>query len=439
MVIGGGPAGYSAAIRAAQKGANAALIEADAIGGTCLNRGCIPTKFLWEALHLKKKISSRASGYGIIATANPINFTDAKKKKDKTVSQLVKGVEGLCASHGVTVISGGARFVDEQTIEVAGTTYTASKFIIAAGSSPRALPGVTIDHISVLDSTDVLALETLPSSILIVGGGAIGIELAGIMAGFGCTVKLIEKENQLLPNADRTAADECKKILERAGVTVALGVNSIDEHKAGYEKILIAAGRQPNVETLDLSAAGIGHTARGITVNAYLETNVAGIYAAGDVTGKNYFAYTAQNEGVIAAENALGSKRSAAQTFVPWAVFTDPPIASVGLRTQDIQAGMKEGFFPIAANSKASIEGERTGWVKVISSSDDTILGGVIAGPGAPELITILSLAVEKKMNIQDLVRTHFFHPSIAESIFCALEDTVSECVELPGKTKKNL
>jgi len=433
VIIGGGPAGYSAAIRCAQRGAKTALIEGAALGGTCLNCGCIPTKFLWETLHLKKMILKSAN-YGLSASAASVDFASAKNKKDKVVLQLIKGLRSLCESHGVNIIEGNAGFVNKNTIEAAGVKYSASKFIIATGSRPRSISGIVIDHKTILDSTDILALETAPESLLIIGGGAIGIEMAVIMAGFGCSVKLIEKENQLLPNADCAEADECKKILGRAGVEVLLGISLIEEHKAGFEKILIATGRQPNVDTLNLSATGIAHTDKGITVNEYLQTNVPGIYAAGDVTGKNYLAYTAQSEGITAAENAMGAKKSAERGFVPWAVFTDPPIASVGMRTQDMQPGMKEGLFPLAASSKAFIDGERTGWVKVITSSEGTILGGTIVGPNAPELITILSLAVEKKLNMRDLSRNHFFHPSISESIFCALQDSQKLCIELPGK-----
>jgi dihydrolipoamide dehydrogenase len=168
IVIGSGPAGYTAAIGASMKGAKTALVEAAALGGTCLNRGCIPTKFFWEALHLRKKISKAAS-YGIAATLAPAEFSAAKNKKDKTIAQLATGMAGLCKNHGVTVVTGSAKFIDKNTIVAAETTYTSTKFIIATGSSPREVSGITIDHSSILDSTDLLALETLPSSMLIVG------------------------------------------------------------------------------------------------------------------------------------------------------------------------------------------------------------------------------------------------------------------------------
>jgi dihydrolipoamide dehydrogenase len=422
IIIGGGPAGIAAAVRCAQRGAKVALIEAQTLGGTCLNCGCIPTKFLWEALHLNKKIM-KCANYGISTTAPTINFADVKTKKDKAISMLVKGVQTLCASHGVTVIEGPAKFIDKNNIEAGAVKYSAAKFIIATGSSPKAVAGLVFDHKTILNSTDVLALDSVPQSLLVVGGGAVGIELAGLMAGFGCAVKLVEREKQLLPNADVSAAEECKKSLERAGVTVALGISSINEHRAGYDKMLVAAGRQPNVETLNLSAAAVTHSEKGISVNEYMETSTQGIFAVGDVTGKNYLAYVAEAEGLIAAENATGKKLSTSFSAVPWALFTDPPIASVGLRTQDIQPQMKEGNFALAANTKAFIEGERNGWVKVITAPDGTILGGTIAGSNAPELITILALAVEKKMNSRELSKTNFFHPSIAESIFSAFEN----------------
>jgi dihydrolipoamide dehydrogenase len=259
------------------------------------------------------------------------------------------------------------------------------------------------------------------------------------MAGMGSEVTIIEKESQLLPSADHELALEVRKMLERQSVRVLIGNGSYKEIAGRSEKVLVAVGRKPDVSALGLAAAGITFSGKGIEVNEYLETNIPGVYAAGDVTGKNYLAYVSQAEGVCAAENAHGSKNTVNSSAIPWAVFTDPPAAGAGAREKDFTRELVSvGRFPLAANSRSMIESERYGWAKIISEKNTgKILGGWLIGPGADEIIPVLALAVRHGLTVKEMSRELFFHPSISESLHCACEDAVNKCVDLPGKETK--
>lgn len=439
IVIGAGPAGYSAAVRASQLGARVLLIEKTAFGGTCLNWGCVPTKFMWEAAHELARFK-RASSYGITAGPAELSFPDLISKKDKAVELLTKGVKQLLAGYGVTMLEGAAVFSGPGTIEIVsgqgvGQTYTTPKIIIAAGSSPSGIPGYPIDHDKIIDSTDALNLKTLPQSLLVVGGGAIGVEFASIYAALGTQVNLVEKEAQLLPGEDAELAEEVKKSLVRQGVKVETAIASFDELAKNSEKLLIAAGRKSNAGALNPEKAGIKSGPKNLEINEYLETSTAGIYCAGDAGGRSLLAYTAQAEGVLAAENALGKKKAVERSVIPKAVFSNPPAASVGTINASGLPESVTGRFDLAANSRAFIEGERRGWVKICADKKTGIItGGQIIGAGAEELITAVSIAVKQKLTLQDLSREIFFHPSLSEAVHCACEDALGKCVDLPRK-----
>lgn len=430
IVVGGGPSGYSAAIRAAQLGAKVILIEKDVLGGTCLNRGCIPTKFFWEILHKKNKTKNIESQ----------DFFSIQLKKNKAVDVLSKGVKRLIESYSISIVEGTAKFLNYSELEVDSKSgnkicFKGEKFVIAAGSKPRNMTSFIIDHNKFINSDDALNLTQIPKSLLVIGGGAIGVEMAVIFSGFGCDVKLVEKEAQILPGESEGLACEVKKALERMGIHVETGVNVFSDLVLSFEKVLIATGRENNMAALDLDSAGIKYNKKGIFVNQYLETNVENIYAAGDITANSqYLAYTAQCEGIIAAENAMGQKNIVDNSIVPKVVFSMPQAASVGLKDKDIDIEkMSVGRFPFAANSRAFIEGERAGWVKVIADkASGVLLGGQIIGQGAEELIALLSLSIRHKLKIHDLKRELFFHPSLSETIYSAVENAAGKCVELP-------
>ena len=425
-------------MRASQLGARVLLIEKSSAGGTCLNRGCIPTKFLWEALHLESKIK-KASNYGISADLKAISFRDLIAKKNKTIEQLSKGTKQLLDSHSVTVIEGTADFSAIKSINIASSngeknTYYCDKFIIAAGSSPAGLHGYACDHKKVVDSTDILELEQSPKTLLVVGGGAIGVEFASIFARLGSEVTLVEKENQLLPGEDPVLADEVKKSLTRDGVKVNTSTGPFDDLAKASEKVLIAIGRRSNAPYLNLDKTAVRYSHKGIEINKFLETSQKGIYAAGDVTGSHYLAYIAQAEGICAAENAFGIKRVLNHDIIPKVVFSNPPAASVG--NTNIKSGnIITGSFSFAASSRAFIESERRGWVKIIAEkTSEKIVGGLVLGSCAEELIAVIAIAVKTKMTLHDMTREIFFHPSLSEAIHCACEDALAKCVDLPKK-----
>jgi dihydrolipoamide dehydrogenase len=440
IVIGGGPAGYSAAIRAAQLGANAAVIEKEKFGGTCMHAGCIPTKYLCETLHLIRRIKKSAS-YGIFSDIKIANFAEIQKQKEKTIYMLNAGLIKLIQSYPIEMINGSAVFKDKNTLEVTendgnALELSSKRIIIAAGSSPRSLPGLEIDHEKILDSTDILNAKKMPKSLLIVGGGAIGVEFATIAAGFGSSVLLVEKEGQLLPGEDKELAEEVKKSLQRQGIKVQVGQGSINGYMQKYESILVAVGRKPNVSSLNLEKANIKYSEKGIDVNTHFETSQNGIYAAGDVTGNGFYAYTAQAEGVLAAENAMGKKSTSDCPPVPRVVFSHPTIASVGAGEHFRASNtVTTGYFPFAANGKAAVLGERSGWVKIVANKETgRILAGQIIGLDAENMISIIAIAIKHKLTVNDLSREMFFHPSVAETIHGACEDVLKKCIDLPRK-----
>ncbi|MBN1622468.1 MAG: dihydrolipoyl dehydrogenase [Endomicrobiales bacterium] len=440
IILGGGPAGYSAAIKAAQMGASALIMEKESLGGTCLNRGCVPTKFLWETLNIAKKIR-KSSSFGITASIEKIDFAAVQQRKAKTTETLLSGLKKLVESYSIDIVEGPGRFCDKNNIEITTRNnetlkIKAKNIIIATGSSPKSLKNLNIGHKKIIDSTDALNLREIPKSLLVVGGGVIGIELATIMAGFGSQVQIVEKESQVLPGEDSELAQEAKKILERQGINVQTSVDKLDDYINKSEKILVAVGRKPNIESLALEKAGIKYSQKGIEVTSHFETTQPGIYACGDVTGNSYLAYTAQAEGILAAENALGNKAVSEYPPIVRVVFSFPPIASVGAG-ENYRSGntVSAGRFPFASNSKAFILGERTGWVKVIADKKTgRIFAGQIIGPEAGNLISVIALAIKHKMTVKDLSREMFFHPALSETIHGACEDFLNRSVELPKK-----
>ncbi|HBU69896.1 MAG TPA: hypothetical protein DEE98_05875 [Elusimicrobia bacterium] len=436
-VIGGGPAGYSAALRASQLGARVILAERRDLGGTCLNRGCIPTKFLWQSLNFQKKIK-RASDFGITAPAVNLSFASVIEKKTKTVDLLVKNLRGHIEKSAIKILHVTASLAGCGIVEYIepGTGekihIKAAGIIIAAGSSPNSIPGLTVDHETIIDSDDFFLLKELPKSLLVIGGGAIGVELAAIASGFGCEVTLAEKQPHILPAEDAELAGEVKKTLLRQGVKVLEGEQGVSSIAKSFEKVLVATGRKPNTDALTLENAGVKYSKQGIEVNDFIETSAKGIYAAGDVNGRSYLAYTAQGEGITAAENALGQKNSFGIKHIPKAVFSFPPSASAGAKEQDCAASdISIGRSLVSANSKAFIEGERSGFVKVICDKQSgRLLGVQMAGPDAENLITTAALAIKNGLSAADLSRELFFHPATAETLYEACQDALGKSIE---------
>lgn len=441
LVIGAGPGGYVAALRASQLGASVGVVEERYIGGVCLNVGCIPSKALLRSAEVYQTLRD-AKQYGIrVDGAVEVDWAAIQKRKGQIVKRLTSGVGNLLRRAKVTVYEGRGRFLDRQTVEVTGNEgaqrIEADKVIIATGARPVQLPLPGFDHPGVIDSTDALGLETLPERLLIVGGGVIGIEFATIFASLGVVVTVVEMLDRLLPMMDEEVSAEITKALKklkvesyvqsrvneivqdgdalRVSVTTPDGLETFD-----VDKVLVSVGRRSNVEDLGLEGIGV-QVERGITVSPQMETSVPGVYAIGDVTGKWWLAHVASKEGVIAAENACGHAAKMNYKTVPACVFTHPEVASVGLteaQAREQGCDVMVGRFPFMANGKALTYGERTGFVKIVSEAKhNEVLGLHIVGPHASDLIAEGGLSLAMEATLDELEATIHAHPTLAEAI----------------------
>lgn len=460
LIIGGGPAGYVAALKASQLGAKVTVVESSKVGGTCLNKGCIPTKSLLECTHVYEVVKG-SSNFGVLTDNASIDFTKVASRKDTIVKQLVAGVEYLLKSGGVEVIEGTAAFTGRSEVEITEQSgnkckLSAQKFIIASGSLPvmPPIPGINSDN--VITSEEALEIDILPESMVIIGGGVIGVEFATIFASAGVKVTIVEMMSRLVPAVDIEAAETLKRSLKKKGVSVYLNskVESISDSTDGKivrvisekgqeidlaaAKVLVSVGRKANTQGLNLENAGV-KTERGyIVVNEKMETNVPGIFAAGDVTGGILLAHVAFREGEIAAENALGHESAATYKAVPNCIFTRPEIGSVGLSEEKAkEAGyqIKIGKFPFRANGKALVEGEADGFVKVIADAEtDKVLGVHIIGPHATELILEGALGVELGATAKDIAKTIHAHPTLGEAMLESALDVDGLALHIPRR-----
>ena len=440
VVIGGGPGGYVAALRAAQLGATVGLVEEKVLGGTCLNIGCIPTKTLYKAAHLLKEIRS-AAAYGITADHVSVDYSRLMSHKENVVRQLVQGIDHLLKKGNVKVIAGKAAFVDKNTLKVTAPggekVIGAKKVIIATGSSNALPPIPGIEGGNVIDSTQALSLPNLPKSIVVIGGGVIGCEFASIFGAMGAQVTVIEMMPHLITGLDRDCQVHLAKELRTNHIDVLLNckVTNIedagDEKKVTYncagktgtvsaEKILVAIGRKPNTPGLALQSAGVVTRKDWITVNSFMQTSVGHIYAIGDVIGEQMYAHAAYAEAMTAVEHALGQPRKVNYRAVPKAIFTIPEIGSVGLSEDEArQQGfkVKTAVFPLIGNGKAIIDGETGGFIKVVA--DETyheILGVHMIAPHATELTGAAALAINTETSLEDIVDTIHAHPTVSEA-----------------------
>lgn len=456
-VIGGGPGGYVAAIRAAQLGCNVRLIEGEKVGGTCLNRGCIPTKVLLHAAELKGNFD-RARDYGFSVKESTFDWKVLMDRKDATVKQLTDGVATLLESWGVDVIYGEASFVNSKEIVVKNGNGTSNlrsdSFIIATGSKPALPPIEGLQCRNVLTSDDALQIQEIPSSMLIVGGGVIGVEFATLFSGLGCHVTVVEFLPRILSNIDEEMASYVHEILSSKGITihVAAKVTKIEERgnslvvsvqkmsgenitvEAGH--LLMAAGRVPNTQALNLKSAGV-ETERGrIKTDKFMRTNVANIYAVGDCASPYMLAHVAMAEGEIAAENVAGGVREMDYSVVPACIFTSPELASVGMSELDCQkAGIpvKVGRFPMVGNGRALTLGEAEGMVKIVADSKyEKVLGVHILGPNATELISTACMAMKLEATAEEIAQLIIAHPTVGEALKEAALSVQGRAIHLP-------
>lgn len=459
-VIGGGPGGYVAAIRAAQLGGKVTLIEKNKLGGTCLNVGCIPTKAL---LHAAEAISEakEAAAYGINVEVKSVDWDKVQAKKSAITNQLVSGVTGLMKANKIKVVEGTASFASKDTLTVVkkdGTkeNMTFDKIIIAAGSIPAVppIPGVK-ENANCVDSTGALSFEAIPKSLLVIGGGVIGIELATAYSKFGTEVTVVEAAPKLLPMMDGELTAQMRKIMESRCVKIMTEakVQSVEAAAVGAkvqvevggkvqafeaEKVLVAVGRRTDTEGLNLDAVGIANDRGRITVNDKMETNVPNVYAIGDCLGKVMLAHVASAQGEVAAENALGEDAVYNGATNPSCVYTDPEFAGVGLteeKAKELGIAYTVGKFPLMANGKSLIMNGGVGSIKFILGKEyKEVLGVHILGPRATDLIGECALAIGMEATVEDIIATIHAHPTVTEAVREAALAAEKRAIHIPNK-----
>ena len=459
-ILGAGPGGYVAALRAAQLGAEVTVIEESEVGGTCLNWGCIPTKTLIasaEALHKTKNAAD--FGLDFSGSVSP-NIRKIMERKQKVVDIQVKGIRGLFKSWGVKLLEGRGLIINPKKIRVtlkdgAAQEIDADRIIISTGSKPARISQFPFDGKMILSSDHAVTLDVIPKSLLIIGAGVIGCEFAFIYREFGSEVTMVE----MMPRAVSTEDEEISALLERElkknkiKLITNTGVQKVDVKEDSVaatlsdgrtieaEKGLVSIGRAVNSRDVGLETIGVKTGNRGeILVNEKMETNVEGIYAVGDVVGGIMLAHLASREGLVAAENAVGGNALMKYDVVPAAIFTSPEIASVGLREHQVKEKnitYKVGRFQFRALGKAHAMGEIAGLFKIISEeATDKILGAHIIGPHASDLIHEVAVAMEGGLTAKDIAHTIHAHPTLAEGIMEAAEDVHGTAVHVPKKQK---
>ncbi|MGB9976699.1 dihydrolipoyl dehydrogenase [Thermovenabulum sp.] len=436
-IIGGGPGGYVAAIYLRKKNKKVALIEKGELGGTCLNKGCIPTKVLSHSAEFYSSIR-KARNFGIEVESASLNWEMLMKYKEKVIKTLQKGVENLLKANGVNVYRGEAVLESEKEVKILFSDreqiITADSIILACGSKPLKPPIPGIDSQGVLTSEEILNLRELPSSIAIIGGGVIGLEMAFIFNSFGVKTTVIEMQDRLIPNFDREISEEIKKHMQRAGINIYVNskVTKIEENSSGLkvmvesekeireyavEKILVSVGRKPDFSSV--VKLHIEKSEKGILVNERMQTNIKNVYAIGDIVGKYQLAHVASHEGIVASKNILGENEKMDYKAIPFCVYSHPEIASVGMSEDEakrIYGEIKVGKFPFIANGRALTLGENSGFVKIISEPKyNEILGIHMIGPNVTELISEAVLAIKLECTAEELVNTVHAHPTLSE------------------------
>jgi dihydrolipoyl dehydrogenase len=437
VVIGSGPGGYAAAIRAAQLGAKVNVIEKSTLGGTCLNRGCIPTKAMIKSTALWKELQT-CDKFGIELGDKKFDHAKMMERCYKVVGQLRGGVAMLFKRHKIDLIEGSGKIVAKGKVEVtsdSGTqTIECDKIIIATGSEPFELPGMEFGG-NILSSTDILQLTETPKSLIVVGAGAVGVEFASIFSNIGAEVTVVEMVDQLVPTEDKQIAAVLEKNFKERGIKTYTGtkVTKTENTKTGVkceldngetiqaEKMLVAVGRKLNTENIGLENVGIATERGAIEVDNYMETSVAGIYAIGDITNKLMLAHVAHHQAVVAAENATGGDSKIDYRVVPGCIYSEPEIASVGINQRQAEEqglAIKVSRFPFAAVGKALIVDETEGFVQLVTDKSTTeILGIQIVGIDAPNLIGEAVVLIGLEATAFDLAHLIHPHPTLTEAV----------------------
>lgn len=453
IFLGGGPGGYVGALRAAQLGLSTALIEAGRVGGTCLNRGCIPTKTLVKSAEIVREIG-RAQEFGIFVNKPEVNFPQVMVYKDRVVNSLVSGIGQLLKGAKVQVIEGVGEFMQPGKVEVQterGTeVVTADNIVLATGSVPARIPIPGANLPGVVTSDEILGETSLPERLVIIGGGVIGLEFASIYQAFGVKVSVVEMMPSILPNVDEEMARRLTPQLKRSGIEVytkaavqeicrgeSLVVMVKDDkglREILADRVLLATGRKPNLRGIDVEGLGLQTERGALVVNGQMQTNLPNVYAIGDAVGGIMLAHVASAEGIAAAEHIAGHPVMMNYRAIPSVIFTNPEVAVVGRSEQELKSQgikYKVSKFPFSANGKALSMGETAGTVKLLADEGGVIVGAGIIGHQAGTLIHEVSLAVEKELTGLELARTVHAHPTLSETIMEAAHGLDAKALHL--------
>jgi dihydrolipoamide dehydrogenase len=460
IVIGGGPGGYVAAIRAAQLGRKVAVVEREALGGVCLNWGCIPTKALLRNAEVINLLG-QGGDYGFKIENLTVDYAPAQKRSRQVSDRLVKGVGFLFRKNNITHVAGAGELVGPKQVKVtpSGQILEAKNIIIATGARARSLPGMVVDGKRIITSREALELTVVPKRLVVVGAGAIGMEFAYLFRSYGAEVTVIEMLPHVLPLEDDETAAEVAKAFKRRGIAMLVNTRTeavdvgdagvtvrVKDQGSGQEQaipadvVMVAIGVAPNSEGIGLETAGVATDRRGfIVVDEYLRTNVPGIYAIGDVTGKLLLAHVASAQGIVAAEHSAGHEtrpiRDADYIFMPRATYCHPQVASLGYtEAQAKEKGyeVKIGKFPFIANGKALGLNERDGFVKIIADAKyGEILGAHLVGPEVTELLPELALAHTWELTTEEIARTVHAHPTLSEALMEAAHGVEGQAIHI--------
>lgn len=461
IVIGGGPGGYVAAIKAAQLGQKVACIERESLGGVCLNWGCIPTKSLLRNAELANILTGESKEFGFSFDNLKLDYAVAHKRSRQVSDRLVKGIGFLFKKNGVTHIQGTAALTGPKQVKVmpSGDVLTAKSIIIATGARARSLPGMTVDGQRIITYRQALELTAAPKRLIVVGAGAIGMEFAYVFRAYGAEVTVIEMLPHVLPLEDDDTAAEVAKAFKKAGIKTLVntrteGVETTDagvtvrvkdqasgaEQSLAADVVLVAVGVAPNSADIGLEAAGVQTDKRGfIPVDDHMRTNVPGVYAIGDVTGKLMLAHVASAMGIVAAEHAAGHEtrpiKDADYAFMPRCTYCKPQVASLGYtEAQAKERGyeIKVGKFPFVASGKALGLNEKEGFVKIIADAKyGEILGAHMVGPEVTELLPELALAHTWELTAEEIAHTVHAHPTLSEALMEAAHAVVGQAIHM--------
>lgn len=440
IIIGAGPGGYETAIAAAREGMKVVLVEAEALGGTCLNEGCIPTKCLCRSAEVAD-LMKEAAAFGVVTESGGINLVEVMKRKNEVVAQLAAGVASLLKSPGITLVQGKATFAGPHEVIVGEEHFSAPHIMIATGSSAKKLPIPGADLPGVVTSREMLQLEQIPKRLCVIGGGVVGMEFASVFRSFGSEVSVVEYAKEILPSFDRDIAKRLRTALKRKGISFNVGaaVTEISKVDGGYkvafvsgnkdgqveaDLVLMAVGRGPRLQHLGLDEIGMQYTSRGIVVDENMQTNIEGVYAIGDVNGICPLAHAATAQGRCALYHILGKDGAPDLQLVPAAVFTVPEVAMVGYTEETASAAgleysIRKAFY--RANGKSLSMGESEGIVKILVGPDGLLLGAHVLGAHAADLIHELALAMHTKMGVERIQSLIHAHPSLSEILHDAV------------------